>query len=229
MRALLPLIATCLFAPLALPAGADGNLPVQIAQDASADGVATPTKDATKDSVAPISGEPAPFGLTWGMTKEQIEGLGVSLTSQEDQSRGAEFVATKLPKMVEGANGVVIALGFGGKLYRVTVISNEYDNDGYGAQIGTRYDELVAVLTQKYGKGKAHDFTSSDYRGDRWAYGLWKNENSKYTTFETETLDIEISCRSQDMSDPYWVIIYDYKPGSELEEAAKKQHEKETL
>ena len=171
----------------------------------------------------------APFGLYWGMTKEELEAAGVKLVADEDTSLGAIYYATNLPKAVSDIESVRLFLGFGGKLYKVIAASRLFENDPYGVEVRGRYGELIQVLKDKYGAGKEHKFTAEHYDGNNWGMGIKTSENWLYTNFETKDLSIQISCRAQVSSDPFLVLVYEYKPGGVLEEQAQKEHEKGAL
>jgi hypothetical protein len=171
----------------------------------------------------------APFGLTWGATRAEIGKLGVTLTPTTDQSSGERYVATNLPMVIADIETVVLDLGFGGKLYRISAISRTYENDPYGTSVRARYEELVSLLKQKYGPGNETERTDENYGGDDWAYGLMKNKNWLFSIFESGSVSIEISCRSLRMSDPYWVMIYEESAGAAQETEAKAEHEKGAL
>lgn len=209
-----------------------------IGHPASAETVQSPTSDtaATEQLPAPKAPVPmpdgaieAPFGLFWGMTKEDLDVRGVALVADSDTSLGAVYTATSLPKTVADVEAVRLFLGFGGKLFKVIAVSREYDNDPYGSEVQARYEEVAAVLKEKYGVGKEKKHIADMYDGNNWAFGLRSNENWRYTDYESNDLKVQISCRASGLANPFWVLVYEYKSGSELEEKAQKDHEKGAL
>lgn len=171
----------------------------------------------------------APFGLYWGITKEELEKAGIKLIADPDTSLGAIYSATNLPKAVSDIESVRLYLGFGGKLFKIIAASRIFPNDPYGSDVQTRYGELVKVLTDKYGAGKESKFTEELYDGNNWGMGIKTNQNWLYTDFETKELTVQISCRAHRSSDLILVLVYEWKPGGALEQKAQKEHEKGAL
>ncbi len=167
----------------------------------------------------------APFGLSWGATKAEVEKERIVLNGHSDQSDGPSYLATNLPKTISDVVSVALYFGFSDRLYRIVALGRTYENDPYGSAVRTRYDELVKILQQKYGPGKASDFAAEFYRDDKWTYGLMKNENWHYTDFERDGLLVQTSCRSVSMSDPYWLLIYENDAESAIADKARKQNE----
>lgn len=183
------------------------------------------TPKAAPDPQANSTSVPAPFGLSWGATKAETEKVGIVLTARSDESNGPAYMATNLPKTISDVESVALYFGFGDRLYKVAAFGKTYENDPYGTQVRSRYDELVKILEQKYGPGQASDFAADFYHGDNWTYGLMKKENWHYTDFESGGVSVQISCRSVEMNDSYWIIIYENESEAKIAGEARKKHE----
>ena len=97
----------------------------------------------------------APFGLEWGLSKEELEAKGIKLAEVPTNEGSQRFSATGLSKLVAGVETVVVDFGFDNRLWKVIAASEDFPNDPYGFKVKARYGELNDILTEKYGKGKA--------------------------------------------------------------------------
>lgn len=173
---------------------------------------------------------PAPFGLDWAISKEDLEARGIKLTPLESHDGSKRFRASGLTKLVAGVEGVLLDFGFDNRLWKATAISEDL-NDPYGLKVKTRYEELNTILTQKYGKGRERHHTGgSIYDEPRYFLAGLSNGNGWHFTFyEALGLSIEISVRAKDSDTGFWGLIYH---NTELEkgyEKAKAEHEKGAL
>src|SRR5271165_5653488 len=107
--------------------------------------------------------DPAPFGLKWGMSVADAGALGVKLSNLDDKKNfGISYHATDLPKILPDADFVALSFGFEDKLWRITVIGRNTANDPYGNGVKARYSELVAALSDKYGRGTPHEYQDAE-------------------------------------------------------------------
>ena len=139
----------------------------------------------------------APFGLSWGMSTSEARALGVELTDMPNSEWGKSFRAVKLPKMLSDADYVVLSFGFSDKLWRIGVVSRNFENDPKGAGVMARYDELNGILAEKYGKGKsAHGL--GKYNEQRYfAMHIRRGEAQWFTTFKAHQLVIHLQIRKR--------------------------------
>jgi|TARA_R110001583_G_C5666453_1_gene410238 hypothetical protein len=93
----------------------------------------------------------APFGLTWGMSKAELEGQGVAL-SPEASGEGLESYSTDLlPIDLSNADFYLLYFGKDRGLQKVSMASDNISNDIYGTKGKEAYDRLKTALTEKYG------------------------------------------------------------------------------
>lgn len=174
----------------------------------------------------------APFGLKWGASQDDIKAMGIVLSNETDGSYGRQAEARKLPKIVNDAERVTLYFGHDNKLFRIVAISEEFQNDKAGYKAVARYSELKAALDERYGKGKETAFGGGgEYmrKRENFAYSLKSGDRFHYTNWSARGMSIELSVRSMDMTNTYWVLIYSANELEKAFEASKKRREKDAL
>jgi hypothetical protein len=191
-----------------------------------------PPQGAPSNSAASSSAVPAaPFGLEWGLTKEEVEARRIKLSEVQTSEGSQSFTAIGLSKLVAGVETVVVNFGFDNKLWKVTAASEDFPNDPYGFKVKARYSELKEILTEKYGKGKStHSTGGSIYDQARYFLaGIKGGNNWHFTTFSAPGLSIELSVRAKDSDTGYWVLIYNSTELAKGYDKAKANREKGAL
>ncbi len=184
--------------------------------------------DATNETPGP---DAAPFGLVWGMSTSEARAIGVSLDEQQEQRpNGAIFAASALPKVLADIRSVMLNFGYNDKLFRVWAASVPFEHDPSGIKVQERYNELLAVLAARYGKGDTHHVIGRLYADpDEFVMGLSTGRSFHYTDFKTKDLRVQIAVRGSGSSDSYYVLYYDFLPLSRQYEAEKKAREQKML
>jgi hypothetical protein len=106
----------------------------------------------------PGAGVTAPFGLTWGMSSEEVRKTGAQLAANAGRSEfGAAFTATNLSKVLTDTESVFLFFGYKDKLWRIAAAGRPMGPDPSGSQALARYQELATVLSDRYGRGVETD------------------------------------------------------------------------
>ena len=106
---------------------------------------------AVAESPAQIHGKySAPFGLEWGLSKEQVTAMGVKLTPVE--SVKDSYTTKTLPKNLSDAEEYYLIFKQGFGLVVVYVFTSEIIGDVYGSKGRDRYSQLKTAIVNKYGK-----------------------------------------------------------------------------
>jgi hypothetical protein len=173
----------------------------------------------------------APFGLNWGMSTEQIKSIGVELTQKQAGPFGQAFVASKLPKAISDQETTILFFGHDDRLWRIAAISSAFDNDPYGFGAKKRYEELLGVLNEKYGKGRSvHQLGDSIYSEPKYfAAGISGGESIWFTNFDRPDVFIQIGLTASDNSTIRWRIVYENKLLKKDFEQDQKTREKGSL
>jgi hypothetical protein len=175
--------------------------------------------------------EPAPLGLTWGATKAQVKELGVALSAEKEGALGQEAIARNLPKALLDTEFVVLQFGFDDRLGRIVIGSTKWPHDRYAIQAKTRFDELVSLLSERYGAGQSLISTPVDsfyQKPENFAYGLSRNERFHAHSWDVKNTRVELSIRASH-EDTFYVLIYEYVPLADNAKKGKKGREKEAL
>ncbi len=174
----------------------------------------------------------APFGLTWGMSPDDIRKLGVRLTDSPGRSDyGASFTATDLSKVLSDTESVALFFGYRDKLWRIAAVGRSIGPDPSGNQAVARYQELVTVLSDRYGRGVETDIRDHQmWKGpNEYVMSLKQGRAFRYTNFPAPNVDVELSVRAAESDRAYYLILFEYRPGAREFEADKKLHEKDAL
>lgn len=173
----------------------------------------------------------APLGLRWGASIEDTKADGVELKEFPGKDFGVSFVATKLTKTLADQNATLLSFGLNNKLWRIVMISRDYNNDPGGNAIVERYSELSASLKEKYGApSTVHRLGDSIYSQPRYFLsGIRGGESKWYSNYKTPDLHVQLAITATDGSTGAWRLIYEYVPLSIIFGAAKKNSEKDKL
>jgi hypothetical protein len=174
----------------------------------------------------------APFGLTWGMSSYEVRKTGVKLASDKGVSDyGTSFIATELSKVLTDTEGVMLFFGYNDKLWRIATFGRPSGPDGAGNEVTSRYLDLAASLSGRYGKGADTDERDTQVykRPDEYIMSLQQGRARRYTEFHTGAVDVELSIRVIDMNTSHYLIFFEYVPGRRDFEKEKKAHEKDAL
>lgn len=111
-------------------------------------------------------------GLSSGMTKAQIQALGVKLTESSNDHGFRVYQTSKLPQNPAFAEsyGLVVDDKYG--LVKIRVIGANITNDIFGTDGKAQFDSIAKALEGKYGSPKQ----TYDYIGLK----LWNNSDEFY-------------------------------------------------
>ncbi len=103
--------------------------------------------------------------------------------------------------------------------------------DPSGSQAVSRYQELAAVLSDRYGRGVETDIRDREmWKGpNEYVMSLRQGRAFRYTKFHSTNVDVELSVRASDTDKAYYLILFQYGPAAREFEADKKVHEKDAL
>jgi hypothetical protein len=179
---------------------------------------------------ARAEGQPneAPFGLVWGMSNSQAKSLGVELTEVPGKDNGISFSATKLPKVLSDAQAVFLSFGLNDRLWRMAVMSKDFQNDPAGNSVISRYNELKQLLAEKCGSGKSFERIEKGYDGNYFMLGISSGNSQWFTDFKTDDLQIQLGIIGSS-NEAHWRLIIEQRALEKEFEAGKKANEKDAL
>jgi hypothetical protein len=173
----------------------------------------------------------APIGLTWMASEASLKQAGIELKETGNDSYGVGYTASKLPKALADQQMTLLSFGHNDKLWRIVIISKEFTDDPMGVAVRNRYDQLIAILSEKYGRPKTHQtLGDSIYAEQKYFLAGVRGGNSFwYSNFDTTQLFIQMGIVASSNSEARWRIIYEYKPLKAIFERDKRSEEKGNL
>ncbi len=103
--------------------------------------------------------EAGPFGLTWGMSREDARRLpGLEIIREDEGEFFAAIVASRVPKELADAYSYGLLFSRRHGLVSVQWSSGLFPDDGRGEGARARYAELKRLLGQNYGTPASREF-----------------------------------------------------------------------
>jgi len=103
-----------------------------------------------------IAREPAPFGLKWLATVDEIKYLNVVLKPKQVKDTPNSFIAENLPKPVKAFREVLVSFGENNALWRIVGYGQLINDDDKASHGLEEYRKFYDMLNKKY--GNAHEF-----------------------------------------------------------------------
>jgi hypothetical protein len=153
----------------------------------------------------------APFGLTWGATREEIQALNVELVAGESGPNGAAYVAKGVPKPVVDVDSIFLFFTDGGKLWRIVAAFKSVQNDPYGLATQTRYAELKDALSKRYGLGQEGKLVQAAYAAEHFVLGLSSGENQIFCNFGNAEIFVQLAIRAGAIGESFCMLFYESK------------------
>ncbi len=177
------------------------------------------------------SNREGPFGLIWGSSPEEARAQGVELKELAGKEFGSSFTAANLPLAIADQETSILAFGYDDKLWRILAISKPFNNDPTGANLKTRYTDLSAVLSEKYGKPAIfHSLGDSIYSQPQYFLaGVRGGDTKWFANFETPALLVQIGLVAEDSSTGRWRMIFEDRAIKRSFESSRRSREKGAL
>lgn len=102
-------------------------------------------------AIPSLASADAPFGLTWGMSKSEVESLGVTLFDEEQNRNIKLYRTNELPIDLSNAEFYGLIFDENRGLQKITMVSDTISNDAYGREGKSAYDRIKTALIGKYG------------------------------------------------------------------------------
>lgn len=172
---------------------------------------------------------PAPLDLKWGLSAQDVRAMGVSLEIvEEDGAYGAVYDAKDLASLVEDGGLVKLYFGFDDELWRIVIYSRRYLADRHAGKVMRRYQQLNALLTDKYGPGQQNHVIGHANSRDI-AASIAKQNTTIATYYDKRGLFIGLEVKAQAPDITYWMLLYAHKELSAKVNEQKKSKEKNRL
>lgn len=189
-------------------------------------------KETTKEEVAEIVRDPAPFGLKWLATIDEIKYLHVRLTPFVVKDMPNTYSASNLPKPISYFREVLVSFGENNSLWRIAAYGKFIKDDNRASNGVKEYQKYYDMLSKKYGNAQqfytpavvnveekvdAGDGTSSiavrqknmEIGADGFLQKLISGEAVLYATFENTKVGVTLALLADGNGQTY--IVVDYK------------------
>ena len=126
---------------------------------------------------AVIQAYDGPFGLKMGLSKEQIEAMGVQLTDRKEGVYSAE----KLVKTHSVFEIYLLTIGEKEGLCRIMGVGKTIETGSFGTALQDEFNSLEKQLKDVYGKNSRYDFVRKGSiwkEPEDWMMGLLKTERT---------------------------------------------------
>ncbi|MCB8881780.1 hypothetical protein ACELLULO517_16140 [Acidisoma cellulosilytica] len=174
----------------------------------------------------------APFGLTWGMSADDVTYLenggaydsGYNNCNAKDiRDDGISCGNVKLPDAPDDTNEIDLFLGFRDKLFGVYAAGMTGETDS----VMTRYRELSSLLSDLYGPGR------ETVAAGRWFGREPADTTLRDTLFSTDIVQITLSMKEGELESgrdaAYWTLTYWHLAGLAEYKADELNHKKNAL
>lgn len=185
-----------------------------------------------EEELTPVVREPAPFGLKWLATKDEILYLKVKLIPTHVKDSPNSYMATNLPKSVKAFREVLLSFGETDSLWRIAAYGQFLEDDDNASKGVAEYKKYYQMLDEKYGNGEefytpavlnveetttSEDGTVSkvvkqkmiEIGGEGFKEKLMNGESILYATFNNDHIGVTLALLVDGKGQTY--VIIDYK------------------
>lgn len=94
----------------------------------------------------------APFGLKWGMSEEQLESEGITLTEATREEGVVSYTTSELPRNLSEIDFYQVFFSEKRGLQKITVLGETIKNDARGSKGKETFDYYVDIVSDRYGQ-----------------------------------------------------------------------------
>lgn len=158
-----------------------------------------------------------PFGMEWGMTKEQLENVGtLELQHQEELFTSFDFIPKKSHSAFESYQ---LILGTDEGLVKIVAYGNDITCNDYGTQLKSEFNSMKDSLVKNYGKvSNTFDFNSSSTwdEADDWMMSLYLDKRVFAVFWELQDISIMLEAKATSSSKGYIKLTYENDKWGEI-------------
>lgn len=189
-------------------------------------------RETKEEEIAPVVREPAPFGLKWLATVEEIKYMKVLLKSKQVKDSPNSYIAQNLPKPLKSFREVLLSFGDNDALWRIAGFGVFFEDDSKASKGLAEYQKFYDMLNEKYGNAEQfftpavvnidEEVTAEDgskshkikqkmiEMGDEgFKEKLMSGESTLYSTFENNDIGVTLALLADGNGQTF--IMIDYK------------------
>ncbi len=190
-------------------------------------------KEAFDEDAALVVREPAPMGLKWLATVEEIRYLHIRLTPIELKDIPNSYKAANLPKPVSDFREVIVSFGNDNALWRIAAYGRMMNDDSRASKGVAAYNKYYKMLERKYGNaqqfytpavinieesvpnadgttGKAIKQSNMEIGADGFLQKLESGEAVLYATFDNGRIGVTLALLADGKGQTYIIVDYKY-------------------
>ncbi len=163
----------------------------------------------------PASAEPGleeELGLAWGMSLDALLESDPDITLDDmclDENGGRAFLVHGLPTWLPDIVHVIAFFGYDDRLWRISVRGEGIrGTSGEGIELLARYDEVRALLVERYGEGTTEHYRQpwAEENPTRYLSSLQTGNSWHYSQFDTDTVSVQLGLRAGNVVSGHYQI-----------------------
>ncbi|MBR2299590.1 MAG: hypothetical protein IJ870_03330 [Alphaproteobacteria bacterium] len=190
-------------------------------------------RETKNEDIVPVPPrEPAPFGLKWLATTDEIKYMKILLRPKQVKDSPNSYIAENLPKPVKAFKEVLLSFGETDALWRIAGYGKEMEDDSKATKGLEEYKKFYDILNEKYGNAqefytpavinideeivsedgvKTHNIKQKilEMGEEGFKQKLMSGESTLYATFENDHIGVTLALLAN--GDGKTFIVIDYK------------------
>ncbi|MGA2388142.1 MAG: hypothetical protein ABSF97_04240 [Candidatus Sulfotelmatobacter sp.] len=169
-----------------------------------------------------------PFGLRPGMTWDQV--LSVVGSASLKHAKDNVYILTTVPKPHPDFDEYVLLFFPPKGLVKMMAYSKKIQTNGWGQEVGSKFEEVYGAMSSKYGSGKKLDFLRSGSLWEApqyWMMGLLKDERTLAAywdpTPDARVTLISLTAKALAQDEGQLVLMYEFDGFSEYSKAQENK------
>jgi hypothetical protein len=183
-------------------------------------------------TTVPVVFGQGPFGLSWGMQREQVIQL-VGNKAVDAKSAGDILYLTTVPKPNPAFESYVLLISPDRGLLKINAIGIDLRTNGFGSEVHSAFTEIADAVSGTYGTPKIYEFLRTgsiwNERQD-WMMGLLKKERTLeafWTPPEKDTrqhiTSVSLSAEALSQEKAYLRLSYEFEGFVQYEDSKKEK------
>ncbi|MBQ7632635.1 MAG: hypothetical protein IJS88_00790 [Alphaproteobacteria bacterium] len=158
----------------------------------------------------------APFGLTWGISKEQTEADGFKLRASTIENRTGAYLVENPRQQRAAFKSIIAIFGEQNHLQMIYAQSPLLDDTPNAEKVLQLYHEYFAALSKKYGNAKEHyqpnksqNMPASEIGNDTFLQDLKDEKTFLFATFGNDAIKVTLSVFVNEDTRSFIVLNYE--------------------
>jgi hypothetical protein len=174
----------------------------------------------------------AAFGLRWSQTESDLKNAGVIPPGAETVPAvggAAKFYSVaRLPQSFADTASCLLGFNMAGELAKIQCSGSNVQNDPYGTAMKSRYEEVKAIISKRFGKPKSYEHQDRlwDSR-DEWWMSLKTGRGQWASFWKADVMTTVVSVHAASNSSGYYRIAVEHSQRWNAAHEGKRRKEEE--